>query len=142
MMDSNFDLLRAQTSDSYFKISLKGVARNHKAKCDDIREHEKSLSSLDGDDLTDMAHYDTYFIGDNSFYVFGRVVEVYNDDLFDALSKLTPESRALILMSWLLGMTDKKIGSHFNLPNSTVAYRRNRAMDELRNLLAGCSYVV
>ena len=55
-----------------------------------------------------------------------------SDDLIAALSALTPEHRAVIVLRYLLSYTPGEIGEILGLPRGTVNSRMRRALDRLR----------
>jgi RNA polymerase sigma-70 factor, ECF subfamily len=55
-----------------------------------------------------------------------------SDELIAALSELSPEHRAVIVLRYLLGYTPGEIGEILALPRGTVNSRMRRALDRLR----------
>jgi RNA polymerase sigma-70 factor, ECF subfamily len=55
-----------------------------------------------------------------------------SDELVAALSELSPEHRAVIVLRYLLGYTPGEIGEILGLPRGTVNSRMRRALDRLR----------
>jgi RNA polymerase sigma-70 factor (ECF subfamily) len=55
-----------------------------------------------------------------------------SDELIAALSQLSPEHRAVIVLRYLLGYTPGEIGEILELPRGTVNSRMRRALDRLR----------
>jgi RNA polymerase sigma-70 factor, ECF subfamily len=55
-----------------------------------------------------------------------------SDDLVAALSALSPEHRAVIVLRYLLGYTPGEIGEILGVPRGTVNSRMRRALDRLR----------
>ena len=56
-------------------------------------------------------------------------------DLADALEKLCPEEQAIILLSYFVGWSDRRIGEDMGFPRSTVQNRRARALARLADIL-------
>ncbi len=54
-----------------------------------------------------------------------------SDELEDALAGLTPESRAVVVLRYLLGYTPGEIARMLDLPRGTVNSRLRRALDRL-----------
>ena len=67
-------------------------------------------------------------------------VEVKDAELAGALAALSEERRTIILLSYLLGMTDPEIARQLNLNRSTVQLRRTSILKELRKLMEGFTY--
>jgi RNA polymerase sigma-70 factor, ECF subfamily len=55
-----------------------------------------------------------------------------SDELVAALTELSPEHRAVIVLRYLLGYTPGEIGDILGLPRGTVNSRMRRALDRLR----------
>jgi len=60
-----------------------------------------------------------------------------SDELTAALSELSPEHRAVIVLRYLLGYTPGEIGEILGLPRGTVNSRMRRALDRLRPAVEG-----
>jgi RNA polymerase sigma-70 factor (ECF subfamily) len=60
-----------------------------------------------------------------------------SDELIAALSELSPEHRAVIVLRYLLGYTPGEIGEILGLPRGTVNSRMRRALDRLRPAVEG-----
>ena len=56
-------------------------------------------------------------------------------DLADALHRLDPSERAILLLRYQEGLDYRAIGDVLNCPGGTVASRLNRARDRLREIL-------
>jgi RNA polymerase sigma-70 factor, ECF subfamily len=61
----------------------------------------------------------------------------FSDELTAALSELSPEHRAVIVLRYLLGYTPGEIGEILGLPRGTVNSRMRRALDRLRPVVEG-----
>ena len=64
-------------------------------------------------------------------------IEILDSDLAMALSALSPERRSIIMLSYLLDMTDSEIARLLKLSRTTVRYRRRSSLKQLRNIMEG-----
>ena len=82
-----------------------------------------------------MEVQDNYFHADHIFRVCGKDVVVSGDMLADALKQLPPEKRDIILLSYILEMTDAEIGKELNTVRQNISKRRNRILALMREYL-------
>ena len=64
-------------------------------------------------------------------------VEVLDSSLARALAALTPERRTIVMLAYLLDMTDPDIARLFQLNRTTVRSRRASILKELRKIMEG-----
>lgn len=62
---------------------------------------------------------------------------IQDEYLFDALMYLSEENRKIIILAYFFSLTDSEIGRLINKGRSTVAYRRSKAIDTMRNYMGG-----
>ena len=94
-------------------------------------KEEAEVASLEFDGLSakDMAA--------EVFDVNGQKVPVLDERLANALRSLPPQKRNIVLLAYLLEMTDAEIGKELNLPRTTVRDRRQDAIKRLQTLMGG-----
>jgi len=137
MNPQSSDKQKAQAFDSYVKKILKYAARDYYGQMKRRREREISFADLTGAELSKLAVTDKYFSDTHAFDVQGFSIGIADIDLATALSELPAEKRDIILLSYFLDMTDKEIAERLNLANSTVAYRRNSTIKNLKKIMEG-----
>lgn len=71
------------------------------------------------------------------FEVRGLPIGVMDEELADALAALQDDDRAIVLLFYFAGWTDRRIASFLGRPRSTIQYRRFRSLRQLRELLEG-----
>lgn len=128
---------KQHTFDSFCKKTLKLNAREYYRRLTRRREREVSISELSTQDLARLAATDEYFKDGYSFSVLGQVVSVSDEQLAEALTALSTDRRKIILLAFFLGMNDREIAEQLDLVRRTVAYRRTKTLQELKNLLEG-----
>lgn len=100
------------------------------------REREKSLSALSESELESLSVTDTYNIYSKEYDIFGETVIVRDPDLGEALQYIQPQLRNIVLMRFFLDMSNTDIASRLNISSSTVAYRMDAALKQLREQIA------
>ena len=114
---------------------LKNEARNICREYAHLHDREKSLDGMTAAELEQTAALDRYFEGEHTFDVLGVPVVVCGDTLAGALARLPEGKRAVILLTYFLGMTDREIGQRLNVVHQTISKRRLTALKELRGYM-------
>ena len=124
--------------DSYCKKVLRNAARNIKKKKHRINDSEILYSSLD--DIS--GQQDNYFDGVYTFNVLGQAIVVYSESIVNTLLSLAEPDRNIILMAYFLEMTDQRISENIDVPLSTVQYRRNKLLKEMKSYLEKAGQII
>ena len=129
-----------KTSIRYqFEVYCKKVIRGE--RCDYLRqvirrsEQEISFSDLPIDALLRIGVLDAY---PSSYYVFetqGHRISISDDRLGEALSQIESAGRDLLLLAYFLDLSDREIGALLGIPRSTIQRRRQRFLDQMKQLL-------
>ena len=128
---------KQHTFDSFCKKTLKLNAREYYRRLTRRREREVSISELSTQDLARLSVVDTYFKDAFRFNVLGHDIAISDEQLAEALNELPADRRDIILLAFFLGMNDREIEEQLDLVRRTVAYRRTKTLQELKNLLEG-----
>lgn len=115
-------LLRNELIDAY---------REHRRQ----REKEIPISALTAEELRQRQYTDEYYPDRRVFPVLTWSVEVRDSDLVQALSDLPGDQRTIVLLAYLLELSDREIAELMGLSRSTVQYRRKQALTALRKIL-------
>lgn len=99
------------------------------------QRYKNKITVFPLDDVRKTGVYDDYFKNENIFTISGTVIVIANNELANAIRKLPPNKRDIILFSYFLGMSDVDIGKRLNLIQQTVFKRRKSSLKLLRNLL-------
>lgn len=126
--------------DAYCKKLLRNEAINIRIEYAQRSKHETNFSSLTRSEWAQLQCTDQYAPGRRTFHILDMAVEVKDAELARALTALSEERRTIILLSYLLGMTDPEIARQLNLNRSTVQLRRTSILKELRKLMEGFTY--
>ena len=126
--------------DAYCKTLLRNEAVNIRIAYAQRSKREKNFSALTHNELARLQYTDRYAPDRHTFQVLDMDVEVNDAELAAALAALSKERRTIILLSYLLDMTDPEIAQQLNLSRSTVQLRRTSILKELRKLMEGFTY--
>lgn len=106
----------------------------------DIKHHqifEVSFSDLTPQEERQLCTYDRYFAGeeadDHSFLVEG--MEITPKLLAQAIHALPEEKRNAVLLYYFFEMSDAEIAKLYDIPRSTVQYRRTSSFELLKRYL-------
>ena len=135
MSDSNEQRIQNQFGGFCVRV-LKNEANNIHREHARLREREKSLGDLNTPELEQTATVDRYFMDEHVFEVLGLPVVVAGDLLAEAIAYLPEDKRNVILLSYFLGLSDRKISEQVGISRQAVTRRRNNALKELREYLA------
>ena len=136
-----YDERRIQNQFGGFCVKvLKNEARYIQREYACQREQEKSIDTLTLAEQEQSAHEDQYFNGEHIFEVQGLPIVVTGDLLAEAIARLPQGKRDVVLLSYFLGFSDRKIGERLNVVRQTITKRRAVALKELRKYLTDEGY--
>ena len=135
MSDANERRIQNQFGGFCVRV-LKNEALNIHREHARLRDCEKSLNDLNAAELGQTATADKYFMGEHIFEVLGFPIVVAGDLLAEAIAYLPEDKRNVILLSYFLGLSDRKISEQVGVSRQAVTRRRNNALKELREYLA------
>lgn len=127
-----FHTYMEQTFDSFCKKVIRNAAIDIHREISRQRERELSLSDLSESELESLSVTDTYNIYSMHYDVLGETVTIRDPDLGEALQYIQPQLRNIVLMRYFLDMSNTEIANKLNISNSTVAYRMDAALKQLR----------
>lgn len=139
MKQHNFENGQIYAFDCYCKRVMKNETKRFYNKLNCQKCREVLFSELTHSELHQLFTYDTYFRNDNTFNVCEYRVYICNNNLVEALNELHEQVRDIILLYYIIGITDSEIGKRLSLSRATVQYRRNRALRLLRKIITQTS---
>lgn len=138
-MDTKYEQFNELTFEAYIKSAIDKSVLKARIKNAARNEKEQSFSALADAVLYTLAAEESEPIQDELdcevFDVHGIKVPVYGQSLGQALYRLLPQDREIILLHFFLGLNDFKIAKVIHLSRSTVQRRRTAAMNKLRIIL-------
>ncbi len=82
-----------------------------------------------------FAFFDEYKLGVISFDVYGMEVPVADEELCEALQKLSAKKRNILLMFYFLEMSDTEISELLQIDRSTSYRNRTASLKEMKKFL-------
>lgn len=128
---------KRHTFDTYCKKIIKNEAASVHREYKQQNQEEVVFSDLTTKELQQLQYTDKYAPDRQVFRLQGMRVEVLDGDLARALSALTPERRSIVMLSYMLDMTDTDIARLFKLNRTTVRYQRRSSLKQLRKIMEG-----
>ncbi len=99
------------------------------------RQQNKSICELTGNEIIKLSACDKYFNDERIFKVLDKEIVVMGNDLAEALNKLSPYRRSLILLSYFVGLNDREIGEKLGAIQQTISKHRISTLRQLREIL-------
>ena len=123
--------------DAYCKRIVKNEATSVHREYQQQNSDEVLFSVLSEKELQQLQYMDQYAPDKQVFPLLDMQVEVLDGNLARALAALTPERRTIVMLAYLLDMTDPDIARLFRLNRTTVRSRRASILKELRKIMEG-----
>lgn len=140
-MDARYRRYNEITFEAYCKTSICNAILKGRIEKRDRAKREIPLSGATDDDLfklcTDMNPTETAAQETVSFHVQGKQIDVADLELGQALARLTPKKREILLMSYFWKMSDAEIAEILGVGKSTVQWWRTNSTKRLRDLIGG-----
>jgi RNA polymerase sigma factor (sigma-70 family) len=129
-----------QTFDSFCKKVLKNTARELYRKNQRQESQEVPFSGLTAYEFSALSAEDSYDATEAVFDVQGDEIVVTDGDIAEALKGLPQEKRDIVLLSYFLEMTDRKIAERMDILRRTVTNRRTSSLRELKRIMEENGY--
>lgn len=140
MTFEQFQRYQEETFDAFCKAVIRNESANAHKEMDERAEKEIPFSCLSPSDLQSITTVDVYRPYRKKYHVRGNIVYVYDPTLGEILQHISPQRREVILLCYFLGFNDSEIGRLLHIDHKTVDYRRNAALQRLRELLEDGDY--
>lgn len=123
--------------DAYCKRVLKNELVDAIRAYAKERELEVTFSDLSSKEKRQLQTLDTYHPDRRVFLVRGVAVEIADSDLAQGLSALSEQQREIVILSYLLDLSDAAIADLMGMNRSTVQYQRTRTLNLLQEIIKG-----
>ncbi|MFP3153918.1 sigma-70 family RNA polymerase sigma factor [Lachnospiraceae bacterium ZAX-1] len=123
--------------ESYCKKIIRERYRDCVRSAQRLSEHEISFSELSQNEMDSLSVRDDYAADYFHFDASGIDVPIKSESLANALSKLPPQKRDIVLLAHCLGMSDVEIAEMLNMIRSTVQYQRTSSLAKLKKYMEG-----
>ena len=135
MKPSDFQKTVQCRFESCFKKVVRHVVKDYQRGLKRRKGKEVSFCELPEIVVDSLAVWDDYETDYTIFNVCGNDIRVLDDELAEALKKLSDQNRENLLMYYFLEMSDTDIGKLLNIDRSTSFCIRKKSLDEIRKLL-------
>lgn len=135
MKPSDFQKTIQCQFDCKLKKVVKGIVKNYQKELKRRKNKEISFSELPDMLVEKMAicdDYDSYY---TIFNVCGNDIRVYDDELAEALKKLSDRNRENLLMYYFLEMNNEEIAKRQNISRSGVFQNRHNSLELMKKIL-------
>ena len=130
-----------QNKEHAFDAFCKRVVKNEAVNIQlEYSKQEVVFSDLTPEERRQLQYIDTYAPERRVFRLFGMDMEISDGNLGRALDAVSKERRDIVLLAYLLGMTDVEIAKRLGLNRSTVQYRRTSTLEQLRKIMEENGY--
>ncbi len=129
---SDFEQFHVNNFDQFCKILLKNEAKNAWRAINKQRDREITAGTAEDMAWLLPSEDDTYSTYHKVFYVKDIEITVTKEFVGEALQYILPSLRNVLLLSFFGGYNDTQIAKILKISNPTVAYRRRKAMERLK----------
>ncbi|MEH7781432.1 sigma-70 family RNA polymerase sigma factor [Bacillus safensis] len=121
--------------NAFCKRVLKNEAINIYNERRQQQSKEMTFSDLTPQEENQLYTLDKHYEGgeEHSFQVAG--MKITSKLLAEALRTLPKEKRITVLLYYFFNMSDVEIAQHFDIPRSTIQYRRTSSFERLKRFL-------
>lgn len=130
-----FYTLQEEMFDSFCKTLIRNESINAHKECTIRSRMELPITDLGLHDQQQLSREDDYNLSSTLFIVRGESVYIRDPDLSEALRLLPPKRREVILLSFFLDRSDTEIAQLLKLSPRAVGYRRETALEKLREFM-------
>ena len=121
--------------DNFCKVVITNELRNIRKHNSYILRHEKLFCDLSKNEINSLCLLDKYKIISNVMPAAGFLLEIEDEELFQAIRTLPKNKRDIIMLSYWLDMTDLQISQVLNIVRRTVSYLRSNSLRQLKKYL-------
>jgi len=135
-MEDKIKKKTAVAFDKYIRRCAKNKAIDLHRKLNRLKETEVPIANFTDFEQEEMQYMNVYSPECGEFFETKiEPVLINNEALALALRSITPTLRDVLLLSICFEMSDKSISDFLSIPRSTVNYRRNFALELIRDYL-------
>lgn len=135
-MSDSFELHVQHVFDSFCKKILKNEAIDIRREYARFNQRFTSLEQLSIDSINEMAYWDNYKVESDLFLVLGFEILIKDNQIAEAIHRLSEIRRRVILLYFFSGFNDREIASILGVNSKTVWYQRSSAIKDLRKSIA------
>ena len=135
MKPSDFQKTIQCQFESKLKKIVKGIVKNYQKELKRRKKKEISFCELPEVVIENLAVLDDYEADYTLFSVCGIDIRILDDELAEALKKLSDRNRENLLMYYFLEMSDTEIAKLQNISRSGVFQNRYNSLELMKKIL-------
>ena len=135
MKPSDFQKTIQCQFESKLKKIVKGIVKNYQKELKRRKKKEISFCELPEVVIESLAVLDDYEADYTLFSVCGIDIRILDDELAEALKKLSDRNRENLLMYYFLDMSDTEIAKLQNISRSGVFQNRYNSLELMKKIL-------
>ena len=135
MKPSDFQKTIQCQFESKLKKIVKGIVKNYQKELKRRKKKEISFCELPELVIENLAVLDDYEADYTLFSVCGIDIRILDDELAEALKKLSDRNRENLLMYYFLEMSDTEIAKLQNISRSGVFQNRYNSLELMKKIL-------
>ena len=135
MKPSDFQKAVQCRFESCLKKVVRHVVKDYQQGLKRRKEKETPFCELPDIIVEKFSSWDEYETDYTAFYVCGMDIRVYDDELAEALKRLSEKKRNNVLMYYFLEMSDTEIAKRQNISRSGVFQNRHNSLELMKKIL-------
>lgn len=135
MKPSDFQKTIQCQFESKLKKIVKGIVKNYQKELKRRKKKEISFCELPEVVIENLAVLDDYEADYTLFSACGIDIRIFDDELAEALKKLSDRNRENLLMYYFLEMSDTEIAKLQNISRSGVFQNRYNSLELMKKIL-------
>ena len=135
MKPSDFQKAVQCRFESCLKKVVRHVVKDYQQGLKRRKEKETPFCELPDIIVEKFSSWDEYETDYTAFYVCGMDIRVYDDELAEALKRLSEKKRNNVLMYYFLEMNNEEIAKKQNISRSGVFQNRHNSLALMKKLL-------
>lgn len=135
MKPSDFQKTIQCQFESKLKKVVKGIVKNYKKELKRRKNKEVPFCELPDIIVEKLSVWDKYDCDYTIFNVCGNDIRVYDDELAEALKKLSDRNRENLLMYYFLEMNNEEIAKAQNISRSGAFQNRHNSLELMKKIL-------
>ena len=118
--------------DAFCKTVLRNEAKTYLRDLYRQRKRENQFSALSQYEMDKFCTMDEYPSDSVVFMAFGCDLHIRDERVADAFASLPEREQSILILYYVLGLTDGEIGRIAEMSRSTVQRHRTKTLNELR----------
>lgn len=135
MKPSDFQKTVQCRFESCLKKIVRSVVKDYRKELKRRKNKEVPFCELPDIIVEKLSTWDEYDCDYTIFNVCGNDIRVYDDELAEALKKLSDRNRENLLMYYFLEMSDTEIADIMNYTRGAVFKHRHKALEAMKGIL-------